>query len=465
MEDVYNFNNLPKLDVKDDPVEYRRFYDQSSGFTAQNTPVQNHFTFRISDINSYWLLHRAYLLVQFELDAPAGGPNERATLANGIGNIFERVKLRLGDTLIEDKPRHFYRDYEIDAMTWHKQYAETLGSVQMYHNRSVSDSAFRSLNLSRAVYEVPGGGSNTIEPNNFDVPGTPESRNLSLTRQNPTYCMIPLFHIFNFTKVYQKVIRGLDVECEFYISSDNVKLIRSLKQSDNVDAVAGQNYVFKWAGSGLSLYIPRIKPTPQMEGQLNSMLIKGVSPMVEFEKSIVYREAIPIGRQDGEWSITTNTSTPTRLYLFLRTQSSESIQTVPLYERKSFLERLDVYVNGERIPTEDVKAEGTANSGLVQRNYTQYFRQWHNMQGNFDGLYNGSSGGSQMSYLEFDLNSVIAFDLKQNTRDLIDKSSDIRVTYKLDDVAVSSHWLYAVLFSKSVVTLEMSEQRSVALVK
>ena len=466
LDNVYDFSDLAPLDTKNDPVEYRKFYDQASGFTANNAPVQNHFTFRISDINSLWLLHRAYLQVQFDVDN--GGSNERATFANGLGHLFERVILRLGDTIIEDKPRHAFRDYEVDSMTWSKQYAETVGSMMLYHPEDLGSSKWAGINKSRAVHYVPGGTTATITPDAFDVAMTPESYNRTLTDQNPSYAMIPLYHLFNFPKVYQKVIRGMDVEIELYTTGDNVRLIRSAVQSNGLAAgtsPGAADVALKWSGAGITLHIPRIKPNAREEGMFNAQLAKGFNVPVEFEKSIVYRENIPTGRADGEWSVTTNTSTPTRLYLFLTEQTSETSQLVGARQRNLLLQRLDVYINGEKTPTEQLEAEGAGGSSILQRNFTQYMRMWQNAQNNFDGVYDGAAGGSHMNHLTFDLNNVIAIDLKQTDKPLIDKSSDIRVSYRFDAAAPTAHWLYGVLFSKSRVDLEMSEGRSQALVR
>ena len=467
LSDVYDLTDLQPLALRDDPVEYRRFYDQSSGFTAQNAPVQNHFNFRVSDINSLWLLHRAYLLVEFSL-VNGGGANERGTFANGLGNLFERAILRLGDTIVEDKPRHAFREYEIDAMSWNKQYADTVGSLMLYHTRDVSNAEYHGLNLARSAYVQAGGavgtiGDYTITPDAFDVGNSPEAKNRTLTRNNPTFAMIPLYHIFNFPKVYQKILRGYDLEIELFTTSDKVRIIRSGVQSDGTAAsTAGADDVnLNWSGSGISLYIPRIVPPAGTMAKINNMLSgAGVAPKVEYERSHVYREAIPTGRADGSWSITTNTSTPTRIYFMLCDQDSETNQLVDLRQRANLLTRLDVYVNGKSVPTENIQAEGATGSSIIQRNFTQYARQWNNLQGNFDGVYHGAMGGGNLDYLSFELNNVISINLKETDDPLLASSSDVKVDYQLDAAAAKDLYLYAVLYSKSTTILEMSEGRN-----
>lgn len=496
MDEIYNLEDTKKLETKSDPIEYRKFYDQSSGFTARTPPtvadIQSHFNFRVSDINSYWLLHRAYLLLNFKL-AKGTGANERATIANGIGNFFDRCILRFGDTVIEDKPRHFYREFEVDALTWNKQYTDTVGSMMLYH--SPNEHSLIAIDKSRASYLKPGSAfqtingtagtyadtdalaaalatfnsTHTLQPDVFDDLDTPESKNRVFTDGDSVYCMVPLVHLFNFPKVYEKVIRGLDIELEFYLSNDSTRLIRSSVQSDGAaaDTAVAKNYALNWLGAGMTLYLPRVIPTPRVQADLNRMLTKGVSLPIEFEKSIVYRESIPPARQEGEWSITTNTSTPTRLYFMVRSQASESSQLIDLKTSDVLLSQLDVFVNGEKVPTEVVQAEGAAGSGVIQRNYTQYLRLWHDLQGNRDGVYNGLVGGSNINQTLFDLHRIVAIDLKQSSRDLPDRSSDIRVSYKFDiPVPVGKdQWLYCIAYSKATTVLEMSEGRSVALIK
>lgn len=472
MDSIYDITSNTTLDTKADPVEYRKFFDQTSGSSTANDLTKAHWNFRVSDINSYWLLHRAYLMVEFDIAPLAGAPNERVTLANGIGNIIDRCVLRLGDTVVEDKPRHFYREHELDTMTWSKQYVDTVGSLMMYHPNSLQNADWTVANRGRSAYVKPGGGVATIgdytlDPEAFDVPESPEGHNRLLTQGRSTYAMIPLYHLFNMPKVYQRVIRGLDIELEIYTTNDNIRVIRSATQDDGTASVAGSatNGTFHWKNAGLTLYLPRVVPPAQEQARLNRMLAEGVAPKIEFEKSIVHRESIASGNKSGEWSITTNTSTPTRIYLMLRSQASESDQNTPLYERQAFLSRLDLYVNGQHVPSENLEAPGATGASITQRNFTTYLRQWHNSQGNFDGVYDGSVGGSHLGLADFELKNIVAIDLKQMGRDLVDKSSDIRVEYTLDNAVNKGHYLYAIVFSKSTVQLEMSEGRSVAIVK
>lgn len=477
MDSIYNLQDLPTLETKTDPIEYRKFYDQTSGFSATSAggPVKTHFSFRISDINSFWLLSRAYLLFEFNL-TNVGHGTERQTVEY-LGKHFDRVLLRLGDTLVEDKTKYVYRDSEVDALSWGKQYAETVGSMALYKPESFDTSDKRATNLSKALYyKVATAGSADFatllerledSPDAFDVPGTFENHNHTATRGSKTFAMLPLVHLFNFLKVYDKVMRGLDIEIELYMAPDSVRIIRSNKLSTGAASVAGDNAVFNWSGPGITLMVPRVVPTPKIQAMLNMQLAKGLNVTVPFEKSHVYRLTIPDGAQTGEWNITTATSTPTRIYLMIRAANSETDQRLRLFARDRLLTRVDVFVNGEKTPTENLTADGATGSGILERNFMTYLRQWHDMQGNIGSPYQGETGHSNLDALGFFANNVVAIDLKQKISDLPDRSSDINVSYQLDLATTvgNTHYLYAVVFSKAVAELQLSEARSVALIR
>lgn len=484
MEAIYNLQDLPKLETKADPYEYRRFFDRNSGVVAQTptegtTTQKNHFIFRISDINSFWLLSKAYLQLHFKIDAIDNADKPERVTAEYAGKWLSRAILRLGDTVIEDQTQYVYRTQEIEALGWSKQYADTVGSMMLYKSENMDDASEHVVNGSRQVYlrtAIVNADTGAelkdkliVNADPFDVPGTLPNHNRTMTRSTNNYAMLPLVHIFQMLKVYDKVVRGLDIEIELFFADDNIKLIRSAFKTSGDDGKpeTDNTHALYWQSYGVQLVVPRVVPPARIQAELNMQLAKGLNINCEFEKVNCYRTLIPTGQNTSEWNITTATSEPTRIYLFTRSVLSETRQRTRLRHRGVILERVDVFVNGEKMPSESLVAEGPVGAGVSGRNFNNYLRQFHDMQGNIGAPYDRPSGygHSNVDMLGFENQAIIAIDLKQKISDIPARSSDISVTYKIDINAPEGQYLYAVVYSKAVAELQLSEARSVALIR
>ena len=454
-------------------MEYIRFYDTNSQGTA--SVGQENFRFRINDIHSLWLLQKGYLLFEFTVKSvDAGGADvaDEPVAVEYLGKHIRRAILNLGTTQIEGKEQYVYRDAEVETMTWSKQYAETVGSLAFYHpDDLLTSSAGHKINKTRAVYSSKTAialADLTLEPDPFFVPGTHENMVYAHTNTGGTsYGMLPLVHVFNFVKAYDRIIRGIDIEIMIDLAPLAVRCILGGKKTDG-SATTGASVKYTHVGAGVSLYLPRMLPPASIMADLNMKYARGLKATVPWEKSQVYQHALPVGAASvGSWYPASNVAKPLYGYFFIRNQSTETNFKQRLHRRAQMITQIQVMVNGRAVPTEQLKME-SANNGtdILQRNFTQYARQFYDLvHSDGQSAFQRGHPVGHLTALNLMDNSMIAIDFRQMGDDLIAKTSDIQVNYTIDNGAANiaaASYLYAVIYSHAVTELELSEQRSIA---
>ena len=301
----------PKSVLHDSEVEslsYSKFYDTSSGATP--SAGQSKFLFRINDINTLWLLSRAYVHVSWTMTLAA---DERATVTNDIRSFFNRVILRLNDTVVEDHSNYFYRECYPDRLRWSKQYADTVGSAMWYRPEELSAYGHqifthRIMGATAAGIAKIGTGGGLVGTDIANVDEFNDSRctngyHYHLT-PNGTEChgFIPLYHLVNFAKVWQKVIRGFAIELELHTTGDAIRLVQSTVKADGTPT--GKPATSDWVGRGIELWCPRVTAHPEIAAKLNNQLSAGVNVPVMFPKTYVTRQALLSANSTaGQWRI------------------------------------------------------------------------------------------------------------------------------------------------------------------
>ena len=318
---------------------------------------------------------------------------------------------------------------------------------------------------------------------------------------------VPLYELFNLPKVWDRCIKGAPLELELFIAPDSV-CCRS--PNNNMDGTAIANTatdgaVLNWVGSGITWLVPRIVPSPLAEARLNSILLEGRSIPINFEKSYVYRYAVEAGATkprpvNEQWRIVNTASRPTKVVLFLRTQESEASVTSGVQGQffqnvndgsgfggvTSVLSKANLFVNGRKVPSEDVKctagvlkdksasAGGTLDVvGLPKgRDMSQLYRMYQEFMANYDHPYSRNFGmmAGTMSYNDFALNPFYCYDLsKREIAEFVGGASEISLDFTLeastDAPAIPAMYIYALVYSESTLTLNMSEHSTTVLVR
>ena len=310
----------------------------------------------------------------------------------------------------------------------------------------------------------------------FGSGATPASDPLNSEKTHLNF-YIPLYHLFNVFGVYDKVIKGCPLEIELFCTNDKVRILRTGTDTDgNPNTGAPKDSVLKWVNAGISLLLPRIVPSPMTEALLNRQLIAGLSIPIKFEKSYVYRESVTTATGPGQWRIVNTASRPTKVVLFMVPQDGETSQERDLYAQHSHLEPIgtqtsvaswiksNLFVNGRKVPSEDVR-HNSNKYGL--KDHAQLYRMLNESQHNYDSPYLRNFG------MEAGLNPwwntlycpLIVFDLsKRELSEFVGGASEIVVDYELK-VTTGAQFLYAIVFTESELTLNMTEHYTLITVR
>ena len=465
----------PKSVLHDSEVEsfnYHKFYDPNSG----NPAGQTKFVFRINDINSLWLLSRSYIHMSWIVTIPAG---ERGTVTNDIRNFFNRVILRLNDTVIEDKSNYFYRECYPDRLRWSKQYAEQMGDLMWYKPEDASNYGFSyfehsvpGISAAGAAKILAGAGGNMLDTDfanldQFNDTKCAAGYHAQVTQTGEqNHALVPLLHLVNFPKVWQKVIRGFDIELELHCTPDPIRLFQSGLKVDGTVSTAAISA--DWAGRGITLWCPRVTGHPEIAAKLNNQLASGVNIPVMYPKTHVNRQTLAnADGTSGQWRIVNTASRPVRVEVFLTQQTTETNLQTPLDNFATpIFSKLNLSVNGHRLPAEDVIVDNvTAGNAWRQADLTQILRQHQTDMGNLDSVYDRNFGlmGGNINNHTFAHNPVYTYDLtKKEVADWVGSASELVLDWGLAAAVGANYWIYAIIMTESQVNLNMSAHRAVA---
>ena len=526
MNPIFDLSYQEKRDNSIDSVNYIELFDTNGGFTAKNTPtVQRHFTFRLNDVNSWYRF--AHSFIKVKCTAKSANDLTQSHIASDIRTIINRCIFRMNSEVVEDKPNYYFREAEWDRQTWSLDYINNVAS-----NMGIDDHHFYGDGIRQAPQFSPNGNSvfaeglgnlliaksEALSTGGAAALAQGECQKLSVwnnrlgcdarlasrdSGQGVEY-LIPFYHLFNVGKVWDKCVKGCPLEIELFIADDGICCRSPNAQMDGTGAVntATEGAVLNWVGSGITWMIPRIVPSPMAEARLNAQLLAGVSVPITFEKSYVYRFGIDssVPRPSSQqWRIVNTASRPTRVVLFLRSQESETGAggaTGQFFGNitdgsnfngiSSVLTKANLFVNGRKVPSEDVKATAGTQKGKsasqggdydvatlpLGRDVSQLYRQYNEMQANYTEPYNRNFGmmSGTLNINDFSLTPYYCYDLsKRELAEFVGGASEISLDFTLDQsvgaLATASMFIYAVVYTESEMTLNMTEHQTRVLVR
>ena len=522
---IFDLSYQEQKDTSIDSVNYIKLFDTNNGFSAVNNPPQNHFTFRLNDINSYY--RYAHSFFHFECQAFQSNGNDMGVISSDIRSALSRVVFRINSEVVEDKPAYFYREAEWDRDTWSLQYRSLIGSDMNIDdiNQVGTDLITNAGDFSSIGNpDVDGQFALCLAASTVDGTGTGDTTNVEKgmlrranfinTTQNATgrlwarskgqmiNCFVPFYHLFNVAKVWDRVIKGCPLEVEFFITPNEICTLQSPLKKDGVTAADGTT-TLRWVGPGITWNIPRIIPSPMVEARLNAQLLAGLSIPIKFEKSYMYRYNIGTGdAASQQWRIVNTASRPTRLVVFHRPQETESNQQKPLRgdgtnASACVLTKANLFINGTKVPSEDVTADvgqltqagitgplpgnqfsgennETFNTTIIARDVTQQYRMYNEMLSNYTEPYMRNFGmvAGKLDYTNFATSPYYCYDLsKRELGQFVGGAAEVTLDFSLGYVPDQNGgtrpplYLYALLYTESEMTLSMTEHSTRVLVR
>ena len=245
--------------------------------------------------------------------------NDTISLVNNGWSLFQTAQYQLNNQTVENINLYLPQASTIlNLVSFSDDYSRSTASNMLWFKDSGTGAAFPKQNFTLIANDAnanavrDGVRALTTTCNNNQVVNIGFTARQNITTGNKQIAlMLPLSQIFGFCRDVDKVFRGV-------------------KHTLIIDREIPDNYIMRALGvapgkfniTHISLWMPKVKPSLQVESQINSMLVKGHIKQLYFEQMRVYRTMYQPTETSMTWRITTQLGTELPRHIFVAFQSS-----------------------------------------------------------------------------------------------------------------------------------------------
>jgi len=365
-------------------TEYRS--DDATITNAQNIRIQ------VKDLSSYTNLANSYLEVKFRVVDAVGDPHtglEQITLANGVQSLFSRCVLRVQNQIVETLDEQHISSLIKGLLHYSEDFARSSGTNEFFYKDTGNLNATATSKHSHAnaipVADGQGVGLLAINPNpNYNAGWVARFDKTKNSAVNTA--IIPLSSLFGFCSV-DRVISGNLIA---------VELTRSAVEQ-HLHATAGATG--RVALDKISLWCPRILPSPAIDLALKSAMGGGVRSTYKFPLYNSYVSS-NLSNNPGSSVYKVLTQTEKILQVFVMLRKGSVAVADPKTATKSQINELEIRLNGRTYPSRRYD-NLNSNEGKA-RAYLELLKYMNRS--------NDFSSGIQLSFSEWDKTQIFSFD-------------------------------------------------------
>ena len=481
--------------VGTDNSEYIKLYQQG-GFIPSNSPAQQEWTFRMSDLNSYYLMSQSFFQFDFSLTDNATEQNSQTRsliFPSDIRCLFKNVQLDLNSVAIESNNQNYWIYANIDRAFMSRQYIETAGSLG---GMFLTDTRYDN-----PAYLGPYANMNVALDN--DREGAPADA-VALKAQigydgdlarlqtyakkrallsikdgdrKSTRCTlrVDMPSIFQFYRYWTRCHKGIDVQCRFSTIGDAGFITDRVRNN----ARLATDYKMDWEGSGIVWWVKSMKPSPRVEASLNSMLQRGQEIFTPFETAKVYNFQPTNG--SSSFRIVNESSRPTRMIVaFQRKTVLTTSDDISVLQMPQGMSTMTAFVNGKKVPNIDINMTcpptipkngyvvDVGDSKVNQQSpfdLTEPYMRYLLLTGTYNSAFknNYAKGSGALGYVDWVSTSpFVCFDLSHNAiGDISGSNSEIVLNYNVNNPDIVTDFnLYAIVYTERTVSMNLSESTS-----
>ena len=482
--------------VGTDNSEYIKLYQQG-GFTPSDSPAQQDWTFRMSDLNSYYLMAQSFF--QFDFSLNDGGVGDVTTknliYPSDMRCLFKSVQLDLNSVAVEANNQNYWMFANVDRAFQSRQWVETAGSLggQFLTDTRFDNPAYlgpyanQDFALTNDVLGAPADATALKAQIGYDgdyarLQTYAKKRALlsfKAASNTSSRCnlRVDMPSIFQFYRYWTRVHKGIDVQCRFTTVGDG-GFITNRRRVDvgGTGARAAGDYSMKWEGSGLTWWCKTLKPSPRVEIKLNSMLQRGQEIMCPFESVKCYNFTPTNG--SSSFRIVNESSRPTRMIVaFQRKSVLTTTDDISVLQMPEGMTTMSASVNGKKVPNIDIQMVcpttlphqgyvvdgGTGKKVNQQSSFdlSEPYMRYLLLTGTYNSAFksNFSRGSGSLSYVDWVSTSpFVSFDLSNNAiGDISGSNSEITLNYNVANDDITDYIMYAILYTERTVSLNLAE--------
>ena len=361
--------------------EYEMVEIRSDNLLVTNDPV---FRMSLKDTSTYTNPHKGYLQVTFSVvkaaDGSAYSAAENITLKNSIGCLFSRAQLRLQNQIVETVDEQHLCSHIKNIMLYSQDYQVSSATNELYYKQTGTALAADPAEFTTTPNE--GFTSRNAAFNSGFKSAKDRTNNSTVVT-----CIIPLSHVFSFCGI-DRVMTGNQLDVELTRSNASDHLFRDSGAADG-----------KVAMSSISMWLPRIRPTAELDMNLKSMLSAGVTSDYVFPAYNGYlTTALPLNA--GSTNNRIATLSEKVLHAFVMLRKGGQAQTDSAHLTRDEINELSCRLNGRVYPSR--RYDNLATPEGKARGYLELVRQASKSFSYADGI--------QLSLEDFSAQSVYGFD-------------------------------------------------------
>ena len=404
--------------------------DDNIILNAQNIRIQ------LKDLSTFTNLYNAYIEVHFRVVKDAHTEavpalytaDDRIALTNSVASLFSRCVLRLQNNIVEVLDEQHISAIVKGLLLYSDDYTRTTGTNELWFKDTGDCDATATSQLPFSHAQVQLGAADSLKIVENPNYNKGFAKREALCRASQTVVAhIPLSTMFGFCSI-DRVITGNLVALEF-TKSQATDHLHAGRNADNTAQTADGKVLL----DKMSLWCPRIMPSPQIDLELKSAIGGG---LVSDYKYAVFNSYVSSTIPDSTnsqnvFKVLTQSEKILQAFVFFR--KSGRSQADPKWKTiiNDKLSELEVRLNGKTYPARRYSELTTAVGR--SRAYLELVK-FMNKSTNYDS-------GIQLSLEEWKNTSIYAFDLRAQPENWSKSPSTLEVVGSFTgNIGIAGNW-------------------------
>src|SRR5215475_4274520 len=438
INDYWNLLEQPVMDKSTKTFEYNEFKEDNI------SDISTYSNYEITIRNNKWkLLSEGYLCVRSKIELVA---DEIVAVSNNGLNDFLRAQLfyenkeieridYLGVTSTISNLVEFTGDVSdtvASQLCWYPDTSDKAERFMLVFNQDDKELKIKDTEITfeRFYHKY-------LKQNQNFNRGFLQRYTLSRDRQIIEK-WIPLKRVFRFCRDVNKVLNG------------EIKIkLRKNEEKDILHAV--KDVVARYKITYLSIWIPEVEPSLQVQAELEKLLSFNQTISYGFNYANCYRSNLQ-STIDGTWRVTASHNKVTGVYVvFSKVGRKENIKESMMIFDHMNLERIYINVNNMQYPTRPYECNFTAANLDYMRLYTAFLGA---------GLKNDIDEGTCVSYKDFgSVYTIIYFNLTKKEDEIQLATTELEINWKLRTQPKENYYLYAVIETENILHISILEKK------
>lgn len=297
--EIYDITKDIIQDVSTESFEYLEFYDVNLNDVNSN----DLFRIEVNDKDNYYLLHNAFVVVNFKITDDAGAAyaaNASVSLQNNAVGLFKKWTLEFDDDIVETVDDAHICNTVQNFIYLSNEYSSTIAKSELWY----PDTTATNLRDPAAFASVA-----DLETVNYGH----RKRSQLLNNGRIFSVQLPLKNIFGFVKSYKRVMRGVKIGLRLDRNSDNELILNGIGGGTNTGKVNMAK---------IQLFVPRVKPNLPILEKLKSQMSGDKNLFVPFVDAQIFRSNLYDQAPNNKlFQIKAKRRDPVKLYCVFQSQA------------------------------------------------------------------------------------------------------------------------------------------------